>query len=284
MRFLKKIVSGGQTGADRAGLDWAIHHGIPHGGWCPQGRIAEDGVLDFKYHLVEVPHGSYRQRTKRNVMDSDGTLILNLGDLDGGTLATANFARHLKRHSLVLQLDQEIRDSDIDAVWQWIIEHEISELNVAGPRESKRPGIYGKAITLLDMLLDKMRKNLIYTVMPDFGHAWGWANELDEYGDSVSINCNEFLSDDRLVSEELSQLFYDWQLVFERSAFKDPENIDWEDFHRKGLVLAKRLKLEIGDQVTVIYEKPFEDPTMHENERYEILQTGGYIPYLRNRE
>jgi len=284
MWFLKKIVSGGQTGADRAGLDWAIHHGVPHGGWCPQGRIAEDGILDLKYHLLEVPNGSYRQRTKRNVMDSDGTLILNLGDLDGGTLATENFARQLKRPSLVMQLDQEISDSDIDAVWQWINEHEISELNVAGPRESKRPGIYRKTITLLDFLLDKMRKTHVYTVMPDFGHAWGWANEQAEYGDSAGVNCNEFLGDDLLVSEELSHLLYEWQKAFEQSALSDPNSIDWEDFHWRGLALAKRLKVELGDQVTVIYEKPFEDPTMHANERYEILRTGGVVPILRNRE
>ena len=86
------IVSGGQTGADRAALDFAIAHGIEHGGWCPLGRRAEDGPLDAKYRLVETEREGYRARTVRNVRDSDATLILNLGDLEGGSLETMRIA------------------------------------------------------------------------------------------------------------------------------------------------------------------------------------------------
>jgi Circularly permutated YpsA SLOG family len=84
-----KIVSGGQTGADRAGLDWAIKNGIQHGGWCPKGRRAEDGPIDAKYQLQETPSSNYPQRTEWNVRDSDGTMIFSIGEyLTGGSLKT----------------------------------------------------------------------------------------------------------------------------------------------------------------------------------------------------
>jgi len=91
------IISGGQTGTDRAALDFAIAHGIPHGGWCPLGRRAEDGVLDPRYRLRETESKSYRQRTRRNVADSDATLILNLGELADGSLATRQLAERASK-------------------------------------------------------------------------------------------------------------------------------------------------------------------------------------------
>lgn len=72
-RLVTRIVSGGQTGADRAALDWAIAHGIPHGGWCSPGRMAEDGMIDARYKLSEILTGGYRRRTRMNVEDGDGT-------------------------------------------------------------------------------------------------------------------------------------------------------------------------------------------------------------------
>lgn len=138
---MRLIVSGGQTGADRAALDVAIELGIEHGGWCPRGRLAEDGPIDARYALQEVD-GGYRQRTKRNVQDSDGTLILNLGALEDGSLATEGFALRLGRPALVIQLDGGIRKEDIERALAWMREHNVEKLNVAGPRESKRPGIY----------------------------------------------------------------------------------------------------------------------------------------------
>lgn len=147
--MIKKIVSGGQTGVDRAGLDWAISNGIAHGGWCPQGRIAEDGILDSQYQLSEMLNGSYRQRTKQNVIDSDGTLILNVGDLDGGTLATLKFAQKLEKPFLINQLDVFCK-SDSAELFKWLNSNQILTLNLAGPRESKRPGIYSKTMDFLN--------------------------------------------------------------------------------------------------------------------------------------
>lgn len=154
---IKQIISGGQTGADRAALDWAIAHGIAHGGWCPQGRLAEDGVLDSQYQLVEIEHGSYRQRTKRNVLDSDGTLILNMGDLDGGTLATFEFAQQFNKPIYVVQVDKDV-ESEFAADMRWLRVSNIATLNVAGPRESKRPNVYGLTLAFMDRLYERFNR------------------------------------------------------------------------------------------------------------------------------
>jgi hypothetical protein len=145
-----KIISGGQTGADRAALDWAIANQIPHGGWCPRGRKAEDGVIDAKYLLNEMASDDYRQRSKKNVMESDGTLILNIGDLDGGSLETAKLAGRLDMPCLVLSLDSAGGEENVRRFVDWLQRGSIATLNVAGPRESKRPGIYTLTYELLD--------------------------------------------------------------------------------------------------------------------------------------
>lgn len=148
------IVSGGQTGADRAALDWAIaHDDIPHGGWCPLGRRAEDGPLDAKYRLVETERVGYRARTVRNVRDSDATLILNLGELEGGSLETLRIAERRGKPVRVVQLDAPPDEQEIATLREWLADPGIRVLNVAGPRESKRPGIYAATLGLLARLL-----------------------------------------------------------------------------------------------------------------------------------
>ena len=99
--MVKKIISGGQTGADRAGLDVALTVGLPIGGWCPQGRRAEDGPIPDGYPLVETAERNYQTRTRRNVEDSDGTLILNLGKLDGGTAFTVKLGSPHRTEKIV---------------------------------------------------------------------------------------------------------------------------------------------------------------------------------------
>lgn len=144
------VVSGGQTGADRAALDFAMKHGYTHGGWAPHGRKAEDGPIPARYQLVELPIGGYRQRTRQNVHDSDGTLILNLGKLDGGTLTTQAFAKRAGKPCLVVQLDSGVTDEIAAIVLAWLREHAIRTLNVAGPREGRRPGTYRLTFQLLE--------------------------------------------------------------------------------------------------------------------------------------
>ena len=146
----RHIISGGQTGADRAALDFAIKNGYTHGGWVVRGRKAEDGIIPMRYHLVEVPEGGYRQRTKRNVADSDGTLIVNLDELNGGTLLTQTFAQQMSKPHLVVQLDSGITAESTSSVVAWLMTYDIKTLNVAGPRESKRPGIYKLTCELLE--------------------------------------------------------------------------------------------------------------------------------------
>ena len=147
------VISGGQTGADRAALDFAIAHGVEHGGWCPLGRRAEDGSLDAKYHLVETEREGYRARTVRNVRDSDATLVLNLDELEGGSLETVRIAQRRGKPVFVVQLDAPPTDIDLAELRQWLRVHAVACLNVAGPRESKRPGIYQAARALLERLL-----------------------------------------------------------------------------------------------------------------------------------
>jgi hypothetical protein len=145
--MLRKIVSGGQSGVDRAALDAALALGIPVGGWCPRGRIAEDGRIGRRYCLLETPSRNYPQRTEWNVRDSDATLIVNCGRLDGGTLATARLALERHRKPLfVIELGKRVRREGFRA---WLRRYRVRVLNVAGPRESKRPGIHRQARTLL---------------------------------------------------------------------------------------------------------------------------------------
>ena len=150
VRFCQHFVSGGQTGADRGALDFAIRCGYAHGGWAPQGRLAEDGTIPLKYQLTELVEGGYRQRTRKNVEDSDGTLIVNTGELEGGTLATLEFARQLGKPHCVVQVDVGVTGDVIASVLAWLRDNAIQTLNVAGPRESRRAGIYHQTFALLE--------------------------------------------------------------------------------------------------------------------------------------
>lgn len=147
--LVTQLLSGGQTGVDRAALDVALALGLPHGGWCPQGRRAEDGALDARYRLTETPSRSYRQRTVWNVRDADATLIVNLGPLEGGTAATLAAAQRLGKPCLMLQLDELQPGQGEHQVRQWLESRPAGTLNVAGPREAKRPGIYEATAALL---------------------------------------------------------------------------------------------------------------------------------------
>lgn len=147
------IVSGGQTGVDRAALDWAIRHGIPHGGWCPKGRRAEDGPINARYDLQETASATYARRTWLNVRDSDGTLIFNLGPLEGGTLETVRCAETLHKPYRVLPLDGEDWEAVTQAVVGWLKAGCFARLNIAGPRESERPGIHARVSAILESCL-----------------------------------------------------------------------------------------------------------------------------------
>ncbi len=150
VRMIEKIISGGQTGVDRAALDVALEFDVPCGGWCPKGRKAEDGPIALQYPLVEVSSEAYAQRTEWNVRDSDGTLVLNKDELIGGTADTIVFARRYRKPCFIIDLE---RPPDFPVVREWVQREAIRVLNIAGPRESKRPGIYQESVCWLRKLL-----------------------------------------------------------------------------------------------------------------------------------
>ncbi|HKK13038.1 MAG TPA: putative molybdenum carrier protein [Gammaproteobacteria bacterium] len=148
--MLKRIVSGGQTGVDRAALDVALSLAMPCGGWCPQGRRSADGPIPERYPLRETPSRGYRQRTEWNVRDSDATLVLDRGLPAGGTACALRAARRLGRPWLVIDPQSE---SDVERVHCWLEAHGVHVLNIAGPRESQQPGIHDRALSFLQSLL-----------------------------------------------------------------------------------------------------------------------------------
>ena len=141
-----KVISGGQTGVDRAALDWAISADIPHGGWCPKGRLAEDGPIAQVYQLDEMQSRRYADRTRKNVDDTDATLILYGSRLEGGTLLTYQHAIRVEKPVLKIRLYGSKPHGKIN---QWMHEHNIERLNIAGPRASLNPKIYEIAFDYL---------------------------------------------------------------------------------------------------------------------------------------
>ena len=148
--MLKKIVSGGQTGADQAALDVAIKLEIPYGGWIPKGRITEVGVLDSKYKLKEMETTNYNKRTEQNVIDSDGTLIISHGRLTSGSDYTREMALLHHRPWLHIDLNKTGAFQAAGKIKSWITENEIKVLNVAGPRASKNPAIYQGTVDIIE--------------------------------------------------------------------------------------------------------------------------------------
>jgi hypothetical protein len=143
---IEKIISGGQTGVDRAALDVAMELGIPCGGWCPKGRRAEDGRIPEHYPLQEASSKEYPVRTRLNVEDSDGTLVLTSGSPKGGTALTLKLAQQLHKPFLLIDL---ARDAAPSVFRLWLQKNHILILNVAGPREGESSGIYGQASAFL---------------------------------------------------------------------------------------------------------------------------------------
>lgn len=148
-----KIISGGQTGVDRGALDAALTAGVPCGGSCPKGRRAEDGRISDKYPLVELDERGYRHRTLRNVLDSDGTLIIYFGTLEGGTKLTVLFCiRYSKPYTLINAQELSIKRA-VTSIAQFVSKKRINVLNVAGPRASQQPGAHDFAVEVLSRFL-----------------------------------------------------------------------------------------------------------------------------------
>jgi putative molybdenum carrier protein len=151
---LVKIISGGQTGADRAAWDAAIEANVEYGGWVPRGRMAEDGPIDDRYrNLHEASIVDPDLRTEWNVRDSDATLILSHGPLEGGSESTRRLAAQYGRAWLWVDLGAVPLSDAVEQVRQWLDRHGGAILNVAGPRHSEDPRIYAATRSLLKALL-----------------------------------------------------------------------------------------------------------------------------------
>jgi len=168
--MITKIISGGQTGADRGGLDAAIHCDLPHGGWCPRGRKAEDKVIPAEYHLTEMLSAEYLPRTQANVIDSDATIIFTYGPLSGGSLKTVTYAHHLEKPYHDIDLLRTTPQKAVIEIMRWLAgDEELNNydeyvacppplkciLNVAGSRETHAPGIQEAVFRLMvDVLMN----------------------------------------------------------------------------------------------------------------------------------
>jgi len=153
-----RVISGGQTGADRAALDAAVEAGFDIGGWCPRGRWAEDGRIADTYPLRETPSPAVQQRTEWNVRDSDATLILVLADADRGTDYTKRQAEAYGRPVRIVELSRaSMPEGEPSATNEWLAAENVAVLNVAGPRESNAPGLYTAARTFLTAMLSQRR-------------------------------------------------------------------------------------------------------------------------------
>lgn len=155
-----KVISGGQTGVDRAALDAAIAAGLDYGGSVPKGRMAEDGPIGQSYRLLkEMPYGTYKDRTEKNIEDADATLIFTKGKPTDGTAYTIRYARKLYKPILVIDLVDKSSESVVRKVEGWLELIHPHVLNVAGPRESKSPGIYAQALQILKTIFRQINKD-----------------------------------------------------------------------------------------------------------------------------
>ena len=157
--MITKIISGGQTGADQAALDVAMEEGISHGGWIPKGRLTEAGPLPKKYQLQEMPTADYPERTEKNVIDSDGTLIISHDNLTGGPDYTREMAQKHNKPWIHVDAGKFSVDAAVEVIRAWTSGNKIKVLNVAGSRASKDPTIYSKTRSVLKGLLESFNES-----------------------------------------------------------------------------------------------------------------------------
>jgi Circularly permutated YpsA SLOG family len=151
-----KIISGGQTGVDRAALDVALRHGIESGGWCPTGRLDEFGTIPDRYPIQELESGGFTERTLQNVKDSDGTVIIYPGKLTGGTEQTVRFCIEQQRPHLLVDAFSVSGEDAANLIGEFVGKNKIDILNVAGPRQSEWADGYNYASRALENFLSAL--------------------------------------------------------------------------------------------------------------------------------
>jgi Circularly permutated YpsA SLOG family len=151
-----KIISGGQTGVDRAALDVTLRHGIECGGWCPAGRLDEFGKIPDHYPVQELRGGGFTERTLQNVKDSNGTVVIYPGELHGGTAQTVRFCVELRRRHQLIDASRVATEDAAKLIADFVRKNMIGILNVAGPRQSEWPEGYDYAFRALDRSLNSI--------------------------------------------------------------------------------------------------------------------------------
>ena len=158
----QRIISGGQTGVDRGVLDACLSKKYSCGGWCPKGRLAEDGIINLKYPLKETNDRKYITRTRKNIIDSDGTLIISPKKLRGGTLLTYQIAGELNKPVLIISPKNRSYKNIIADINYWLQNQTISILNVAGPRKSEWDAGYALSFKIISLLIDEFHKSNLH--------------------------------------------------------------------------------------------------------------------------
>ena len=153
-----KIISGGQTGVDRAALDVALKHRIKCGGWCPAGRLDEDGKIPDRYPLKELKKGGNEERTLQNVRDSDGTIVIYFHELEGGTAYTIGCCIEDRQPHRLIDAAKYSPEDAATLMVAFVVDHDIETLNIAGPRESEWKGAYNYALRAMDVLLSRLKR------------------------------------------------------------------------------------------------------------------------------
>ncbi len=153
------IISGGQTGADRAGLDFAISKEIKHGGWCPKGRLAEDGAIPTKYNLIETSTNLYPQRTRQNVKDSDATIVFTDTHMSRGAMLTITCCEALKKPYFVLPISSIKDEAAKNSLLSWLNKIKPKILNIAGARASKCPQMHKFVTCILNSVIEKDKQS-----------------------------------------------------------------------------------------------------------------------------
>jgi hypothetical protein len=215
--MLKKIISGGQTGADRAAIDLAIKLNIPHGGWIPKGRKTESGPLPLTYRLKEMDTTDYPSRTRQNILASHGTVILSRGKLTRGSELTQVFAKVEGRPNCHIDLAQNDSFEAAVILQSFILENQIEVLNVAGPRASHDPGIYFDVKSILEavfymMFLDSGEEESFKSLVPDL---FGKENFPETKQEAIELLAQElplktktFIA--RLPHKKIQYLYFGW--------------------------------------------------------------------------
>lgn len=152
------IISGGQTGVDRGALDGALAKGVSCGGYCPESRQAEDGTIDERYPLIPLMGAGYRKRTRHNVIESDGTVIIYHTQIHpkSGTELTLKTCISKNKPYLLIDMNQVDKDTHINSLIEFVKQHDIKRLNFGGPRESICPNIHAFTKNLVMAMIDKL--------------------------------------------------------------------------------------------------------------------------------